>query len=65
MFKLVYHMAFEQTVVGLYDEVATFLNIFQTAAILEVSQVIIHTFYKYIWFALNRIMHSMCCGFFF
>lgn len=40
MFKLVYHMAFEQTVAGLYDEVATFLNIFQTAAILEVSQVI-------------------------
>lgn len=64
MFKLVYHMAFEQTVVGLYDEVATFLNIFQTAAILEVSQVIIHTFYN-IWFALNRIMHSMCCCFFF
>lgn len=36
MFKLVYHMAFEKTVAGLYDEVATFLNIFQTAAILEI-----------------------------
>lgn len=46
MFKLVYHMAFKQTVAGLYDEVATFLNIFQTAAILEVSQVIIQTFHK-------------------
>lgn len=46
MFKLVYHMAFEKTVAGLYDEVATFLNIFQTAAILEVSQVIIQKFHK-------------------
>lgn len=48
MFKLVYHMAFKQTVAGLYDEVATFLNIFQTAAILEVSQVItgIQKFHK-------------------
>lgn len=30
-------MATEWTVVGLYDDVATFLNIFQTAAVLEVS----------------------------
>nr|XP_022304852.1 very-long-chain (3R)-3-hydroxyacyl-CoA dehydratase 2-like isoform X1 [Crassostrea virginica] len=36
MFKLVYHMVMERTVVGLYDEVSTFLNIFQTAAVLEI-----------------------------
>ncbi|XP_061181520.1 very-long-chain (3R)-3-hydroxyacyl-CoA dehydratase 2-like [Saccostrea echinata] len=36
MFKLVYHMVTERTVVGLYDEVATFLNTFQTAAVLEI-----------------------------
>ncbi|XP_055996790.1 very-long-chain (3R)-3-hydroxyacyl-CoA dehydratase 2-like [Ostrea edulis] len=36
MIKLIHHMATEWTVVGLYDEVATFLNIFQTAAVLEI-----------------------------
>ena len=41
MFKLVYHIVMEHTVVGLYDEVSTFLNIFQTAAVLEVSLVIL------------------------
>jgi hypothetical protein len=36
MVKLVYHLVTERTVVGLYDEVASLLNIFQTAAVLEV-----------------------------
>lgn len=57
MFKLVYHMAFEQTVAGLYDEVATFLNIFQTAAILEVSQVIYRNFIKVMCIKQNYAFH--------
>lgn len=57
MFKLVYHMAFEKTVAGLYDEVATFLNIFQTAAILEVSQVIYRNFIKVMCIKQNYAFH--------
>lgn len=65
MFKLVYHMAFEQTVAGLYDEVATFLNIFQTAAILEVSQVIYRNFIKVMCIKQNYAFHFfLICDFY-
>jgi len=35
--KIIWHCSFHDSYVGLYDEVRLFLNIFQTAALLEVT----------------------------
>lgn len=39
--KIIWHCSFHDSYVGLYDEVKLFLNIFQTAAVLEVIHIVV------------------------
>jgi len=40
MGKIVWHYSFRDSSVGLYDELKLFLNVFQTAALLEVFYIL-------------------------